>query len=118
MNQREYEALEDEYLTHEARTLYVLCLRRYMDFSTGFVGTAKRRISYQQFKEYLSVSRPRRSTVPAFVPSRQQLRGYIDELVRVGLVVRMAKVSKTDPMVFPSAARNDGYKSTGFFPVK
>lgn len=100
MNQHEYEALENEYLSHEARTLYVLCLRRYMDFSTGLVGTARRRISYQQFKEYLSVSRPRRSTKKPFIPSIQQLRGYVEELVKVGLVARMPKSRKHDHMIF------------------
>ncbi|MET4696115.1 DnaT-like ssDNA-binding domain-containing protein [Endozoicomonas lisbonensis] len=115
MNQLEYEALEDEYLTHEARTLYVLCLRRYMDFSTGFVGTARRRISYQQFKEYLSVSRPRRSTIKPFIPSSQQLRGYIEELVRVGLVVRMPKMSKTDPMVFRLPLATTDLQQPDFF---
>ena len=115
MNQLEYEALENEYLTHEARTLYVLCLRRHMDFSTGLVGTAKRRISYQQFREYLSVSRPRRSTVPPFIPTPQQLRGYVEELVRVGLVARMPKVSKTDPMVFRLPLATTDSKQSDFF---
>lgn len=115
MNQLEYEALEDEYLTHETRTLYVMCLRRHMDFSTGLVGTAKRRISYQQFREYLSVSRPRRSTIPPFIPTSQQLRGYVEELVRVGLVVRMPKVSKTDPMVFRLPLATTDSKQSDFF---
>ncbi|WP_299733886.1 DnaT-like ssDNA-binding domain-containing protein [uncultured Endozoicomonas sp.] len=100
MNAREYEALSDEYLTHEARSLYVLCLRQHMDFSTGLVGTARRRVSYQQFKEHLSVSRPRRSTKPPFIPSLQQLRGFVDELVRVGLVERLPIQHRQDPMVF------------------
>ncbi|WP_163371055.1 DnaT-like ssDNA-binding domain-containing protein [Endozoicomonas acroporae] len=100
MNAREYEALSDEYLTHEARSLYVLCLRQHMDFSTGLVGTARRRVNYQQFKEHLSISRPRRSTKPPFIPSLQQLRGFVEELVRVGLVERLPAKHRQDPMVF------------------
>ena len=115
MNKYEYEALEDELLSHEARTLYVLCLRRYMDYDTGLVGTAKRRVSYQQFKEYLSVSRPRRSTIPPFIPSTQQLRGYVEELVRVGLVVRMPKRSKTDPMIFRLPFATTDNQQSDFF---
>ena len=115
MNKHEYEALENEYLSHEARTLYVLCLRRYMDYSNGLVGTAKRRVSYQQFKEYLSVSRPRRSTIPPFIPSTQQLRGYVEELVRTGLVARMPKQSKTDPMVFRLPLATTDTTQTDFF---
>ena len=115
MNQLEYQALEDEYLSHEARSLYVMCLRRHMDFSTGLVGTHKRKISYQQFKEQLSVSRPRRSTVKPFTPSTQQLRGFIEELVRVGLVVRMPKPSKYDPMVFRLPLATSDTKQSDFF---
>ena len=100
MNQSEYEALEDEYLSHAARVLYVLCLRRHMDYSTGLVGTQKRRISYQQFKEHLRVTPRRRSTIPAFDPSKKQLRGYVAELENVGLIERVGKATPHEHMVF------------------
>ena len=100
MNEREYEALEDEYLSHEARSLYLLCFRRHMDFQTGLVGTEKRRISFQMFREQLTVSRPRGSTKAPFKPSPQQLRGYVGELERVGLVERTGCKKKLSHMVF------------------
>ncbi len=100
MNQQEYQALENEYLTHEARALYVMCLRRHMDYETGLVGTAKRRISFQQFSEQLSVSRPRGSTLKPFRPSTQNIRGYIKELINAGLVEAMPKQRKRDCIVF------------------
>lgn len=99
MNRLEYEALEDEYLPHEARTLYVMCIRRYMDYETGLTGI-KRRVSYQMFKERLEVRRPARSPVPEFVPTQKQIRGYIDHLVRVGLIEKVPQKDKRDPMVF------------------
>ncbi|AMO58138.1 hypothetical protein GZ77_20605 [Endozoicomonas montiporae] len=100
MNRREYEAFEDEYLTHEARTLYVLCLRRHMDYKTGLVGTAKRRVDMKHFMEYLSISRPRGSTKDPFNPKPKMIRGYLAELERVGLIERMPKPFKMDYMVF------------------
>ena len=100
MNESEYQALDNEYLSHEARSLYTLCLRRYMDFATGLVGTAKRRISYQMFKEVLTVYRRRGSTKPAFIPSTQQLRSFVNELERVGLVESRGSGKLRDYMVF------------------
>ena len=100
MNLHEYEALDNEYLSLPAQVLYMKVLRRFMDYSTGLVGTENRRISYQQFKEQLSVFRRRGSTEPEFVPSRQNLRGYVAELEQAGLVVRLPKQHARDPMVF------------------
>jgi hypothetical protein len=99
MNNLEYDALEDERLPHEARTLYVMCIRRFMDYDTGLTGI-KRRVSYQMFKERLEVHRPPRSPIPSFIPTKKQLRGYVDHLERVGLIEKLPQAKERDPMVF------------------
>ena len=99
MNRQEYAALTDEYLTHEARSLYVMCIRRYMDYRTGLTGVS-RRVSYQMFKEQLEVRRPARSRLPDYIPTKQALREMIKKLELVGLIEKLPQKKETDPMVF------------------
>lgn len=91
--------MEDEYLSHEARVLYVMCIRRYMDYRTGLTGTV-RKVSYQMFQERLEVQRRRGSKLSPLIPTKKQLRGYVDELVSIGLIEKLPQQKRTDPMVF------------------
>ncbi|MGB0662805.1 MAG: DnaT-like ssDNA-binding domain-containing protein [Pontibacterium sp.] len=99
MNKHELEALKNEYLTHEARVLYLMCIRPHMDYASGICGR-KRKVSYQMFKEHLEVHRRPGSKIPAFIPTLKQLRGYVDELVHAGLISKLDKLKRTDPLVF------------------
>ena len=99
MNALEEQALETEYLTHEAYVLYSKCIRKHMDYRTGITGI-QRKVSYQMFKERLEIRRKRGSKLPDFVPTIKQVRGYIDELIEVGLIEKLPTNKRTDPMVF------------------
>ena len=95
--EREDEALA---LVADARAekLYLRGLRKHMDFYAGLVGI-KRRVSYQMFKELLEEPKPRGSTVPEYIPNRQQIDRLLKKLEAVGLVTRLPR-NKLQPMVF------------------
>lgn len=95
----ELDALNHEILPHEARSLYLICIRPYMDYATGVVGI-RRRLSYQMFSEKMFIARRRGSTAPEYTPSKQQLRTMIDQLVMVGLLVKCKEKQIAAPMVF------------------
>ncbi|WP_271273809.1 hypothetical protein [Aliamphritea hakodatensis] len=85
MNQREYEALDAEFLSHEAKLIYLMVLRRYMDYVTGVVGVTAR-ISYPKLMEALEVQRPRRSRLPKQTYNVRKVRYEIEQLEKRGLV--------------------------------
>lgn len=87
-------------LRHEARVLYMLGLRPFMDFKTGVVGI-KRRVSYQGFKELLEVTPDRGSAIGTVQsPTKSTLRALLQLLERHGLVVKLEQRRRIDPMVF------------------
>ena len=87
-NDREDDALQG--LPHLAQMIYLRCLRRYMDYVTGVVGQV-RRISWQMMGEVTEIVRDAQSTLPDYRATNKELRSAIDQLVRVGLVIRIAK---------------------------
>lgn len=70
-----------------ARLLYLMGLRPHMDYATGLVGTAKRRISLQQLREALFVE-PGAGRSESGSPSKDQVRRALHLLTRAGLVER------------------------------
>lgn len=81
ISDREWEATREVSLL--ARTLYY-AMRRRMDFSSGIVGTAERAVSWWALREDLEV--PGRPGVKRYLPSEQQLRRCMVQLVKAGLV--------------------------------
>lgn len=86
-------------LSSEARVLYVLVLRPSMDYRTGLVGRPAK-ISLSGLMRRLRVCRPSRSPLGNFSPSPKQMRGYLAELERAGLVERQLPCGKNDPLVY------------------
>jgi len=83
-----------------AQVLYLRGLRRHMDYGTGLVGVT-RKMSYQMFKELLSVDRRFGSTLrDDEVVSIKQIRVALSQLEAAGLIHRRPKSKRTDPMVF------------------
>jgi len=83
-----------------AQVLYLRGLRRHMDYGTGLVGVT-RKVSYQMFKELLSVDRRIGSTLrDDEVVSIKQIRVALSQLEAAGLICRRPKSKRTDPMVF------------------
>lgn len=107
MNKAEYDALDSEHLSSEAFKLYAKCIRRHMDYESGLTGK-KRKVSYQMFKEQLEIRRKRGSKLEDFIPSKKQLRGYVDELVEVGLIEKLPTQRTTDPMIFRCVLASTG----------
>lgn len=99
VDEAEMQALSQSELSNEARVLYLLGLRPFMDFATGLVGV-KRRISFQMLREVVEVRRPRGSTKADYLPGIEDIRWLLAELERLGLVERMPKARRTDPMVY------------------
>ena len=83
LNDEEHCALRG--LSYLQRCVYVFGLRPYMDFSTGLVGTHKRRVSYQSLREELYVN-PVPGVSATGSPSKDQIRRAINGLERVGLI--------------------------------
>lgn len=90
MNWQEYEALSSEELTHEAKLIYVLVLRRYMDSKTGIAGRV-RRITIQCMREALEVIRPRGSHVPTQKYTSRQVRYGLELLEKHGLIQKQSE---------------------------
>ena len=72
-------------LSHEAKLVYLLCIRPWMDYETGVAGH-ERTISYQQIREVLEYNPPRGSTKPKKRYEKEQIRAVLAELERSGLV--------------------------------
>lgn len=87
------------YLHHRAQVLYLRGLRRYMDFSTGIVGD-KRRVSLQQMRECLEVNPDKESKQDRYQPTYHAIRASLAQLERHGLIRRLPKAHKLDPMRF------------------
>ena len=88
-------------LSNEARTLYVLCLRRRADYDTGIVGDKKgATVSMQEMKETVEVRRKRGSHKPDYIPNIEAMRWIQEELEAAGLVERLPKKRRTDPPRF------------------
>ena len=83
LNDEEHCALRG--LSYLQRCVYVFGLRPFMDFSTGLVGTHKRRISYQSLREELYVN-PAPGVANTGSPSKDQIRRAINGLERAGLI--------------------------------
>ena len=86
-------------LPHLGRVIYLQCLRRYMDYTTGIVGIA-RKISYQMIREVGEVIRERGSTLPDYQPNTAEIRTALKQLENKGLVVRLATARQFDSMRF------------------
>ncbi len=89
-NDDEDDALQG--LPHLAAMVYLRCLRRYMDYVTGVVGRA-RKISWQMMGEVTEVLRDAQSTVPNYRATNKELRAAVEQLIRVGLVIRLPKIN-------------------------
>ncbi len=70
-------------LPHVLLSLYILGIRRYMDYKTGIVGI-KRKISYQSLAEEIYIEPI--AGVKTGAKSRQQIRRAVKSLERAGLI--------------------------------
>ena len=73
-------------LSHEARLVYLLCIRPRMDYETGIAGQGRGRISYQGIAEVLEYAPPKGSTKPPKQYAKEAIRAVLSELERSGLV--------------------------------
>mgnify|MGYP003664614109 FL=1 len=81
-----------------ARICYILGLRPFMDFKTGIVGD-KRRVSYQSLMELLEFEPDRGSHLGAICRATpDSVRSELARLERAGLVERLPKRKRTDPL--------------------
>ncbi|WP_022960282.1 DnaT-like ssDNA-binding domain-containing protein [Spongiibacter tropicus] len=98
LTEAEQEALNS--MPSSARVLYMLGLRPYMDYASGVVGV-QRRISLQGFRELLEYEPDRGSRLGArYTPTKDEVRNEVDRLVRSGLLLRLPKKKRNDPLVF------------------
>lgn len=93
------DAALDQLNNARAEKLYLRGLRKYMDYSTGLVGV-KRRVSLQGFRELIEERRDRGSVEVEYKPSNHSIRWLLTLLERAGLVERLPKQRRTDPMIF------------------
>ena len=93
------ELVTDGYLL--AYVMYVSSFRRRMDFNTAIVGATKESsVSYSYLQQMLE-RRPKVGSHWKFqCPSQDELRGEISALEKVGLLRRLPKKKRTDPMLF------------------
>lgn len=87
------------YLPHRAQVLYLRGLRQFMDYATGIVGD-RRRVSLQQMRECLEVTRPRGSHLEKYKPTNHEIRASLAQLEMSGLIKRLEKPNKLAPMRF------------------
>jgi hypothetical protein len=73
-------------LSHEAKLVYLLGIRPYMDYETGLVGF-KRVVSYQSIREVLEYAPPKGSTKKAQRYEKEAIRAIFKELERAGLIL-------------------------------
>lgn len=81
--------------------LYVHALRRYMDYSTGIVGSSKRRISYQSIREEMYVA-PRRgfSRKETGMQTKSDIRRALKHLEKLGLIEKIKIKNEDDHLIF------------------
>lgn len=84
-NADEDEALQG--LPMESQLVYLRGLRRHMDYGTGVVGGARRRISWQMLSEVVEVEHHRGMAGRRM--TKQALRRAVDWLVKAGLVQQL-----------------------------
>jgi len=92
---------DDEYaallrLPHKARLIYLMELRRYMNYSTGIVGRPPRLISLCGLRELLEVSKRYTANNKADRCTVKQVRTALNQLERVGLIKRLSGTRKND----------------------
>ena len=89
-------------LTIAAQLIYLRCIRRYVNYSTGICGGHDIRLSWQRFSVICEVIRPARSNKRAAQdkPSRQFIRQRITELETAGLIRSLPSPLKRTEYVF------------------
>lgn len=103
LNSREWQALDelvtDGYLL--AYVMYVSSFRRRMDFNTGVVGASRSSsVSYAYLQQLLERRSKPGSHWKSQCPSLDEIRGEISALEKSGLLRRLSKKRRTDPMLF------------------
>tara|TARA_R110000868_G_scaffold111743_7_gene301458 strand:+ start:1705 stop:2487 length:783 start_codon:yes stop_codon:yes gene_type:complete len=103
LNSLEWQALDDlvidGYLL--AYVMYVSSFRRRMDFDTAVVGRSKpSSVSYAYLQSLLERRSKPGSHWKTQCPSLNEIRGEISALEKAGLLTRLPKLNKTDPMLF------------------
>lgn len=103
LNEAEHAALED--LVHDgyllAYVMYVSGFRRRMDYLTRTVGgTRQSMVSVPFFRQMLERLPKRGSHWRQMMPSEDEIRGEISALEKVGLIRRLPKKRRTDPLLF------------------
>lgn len=111
-SEQEIQVLRSGRLSNEARALYMLEIRPFMNYRTGIVGES-RRVSLQQFREGVEVLRPRGSTKADYRPTVPDVRWMLRELRQAGLIEPLPKERKTDPirLRLPMAIQGEQDKS-------
>ena len=103
LNAHESKALDDlvtdGYLL--AYVMYVSSFRRRMDFDTAIVGASKQSsVSYSYFQQLLERRSKPGSHWKTQCPTIDEIRGEISALENFGLLKRLPKKKRTDPMLF------------------
>ena len=110
INDAEYQLLKDSHVSHQARLVYLLGVRPFMDFKTGITGKV-RRISYQGLHEVLEFIPEPGSQREKVDLSVKALRCLIDELERAGLVKRLPNDARALVLECLVADREDAAKN-------
>ena len=93
------ELVADGYLL--AYVMYISSFRRRMDFNTAIVGASRESsVSYGYLQQLLERRAKSGSHWKAQCPSIDELRGEISALEKSGLLKRLPKARRTDPMLF------------------
>ncbi|TNE75508.1 MAG: hypothetical protein EP334_10170 [Gammaproteobacteria bacterium] len=103
LNEAEHAALES--LVHDgyllAYVMYVSGFRRRMDYLTRTVGSTEHsRVSLDFFQAMLERHTKRGSHWGFLRPTQDEVRGEISALEKVGLIRRLPKDRRTDPLLF------------------
>jgi hypothetical protein len=78
MNQRELDSLNNRFISHEARSLYVFEIRPNADASFFYT------IDYNRLTEALTILG--HDGKPFFIPSAEQINSYITDLINIGMM--------------------------------
>ena len=78
MNQSELDRLNNRFISHEARSLYIFEISRNADTALSYT------VDYNRLTESMTVLN--NEGKPIFVPSPEQISGYIRELINIKLI--------------------------------
>lgn len=84
MNGAEYAALDDVHLPHDAKLLYIMCFRRYMNYRDGTIF-----YPYSRMAEDLTYEPPSRSNGARYRATVGKIRALTDRLEKAGIIKKI-----------------------------